>query len=249
MANNETRPNIFQLFSLPNILTLINLFSGCLAIVFLFNYQMEWVPYCVLFSLVADFLDGLAARFTKGSTEIGMQLDSLADVVSFGVVPGAIIFQLLFQKFESAEFPYSFTRIYLYSAPAFIMTLFAALRLAKFNLDKRQTDSFHGLATPAATIFVVGILLLALDNSYGMSAFVFSGKVLYGTVALLSVLMLTDIPMLAFKFKSFKWKGNEARYVFIFLSAILLATLKFAAVCLIIVLYTVFSITLKFFKK
>src|SRR5688572_12264958 len=143
---------IIALLNLPNILTLINLFSGCMAVVFLFNYQAEWVPYCVLISLIADFLDGFAARFTKNTTDIGKELDSLADVVSFGVVPGAIIFHLLFQKFETAEMPYSFLRIYLYSSPAFIITLFAALRLAKFNLDTRQSENFYGLATPAATV-------------------------------------------------------------------------------------------------
>jgi CDP-diacylglycerol--serine O-phosphatidyltransferase len=240
---------IFSLLNLPNILTLINLFSGCMAVVFLFNYQMEWVPYCVLVSLIADFLDGFAARFTKSTSDIGKELDSLADVVSFGVVPGAIIFQLLFQKFESADIPYSFLRIYLYSSPAFLITLFAALRLAKFNLDTRQSENFHGLATPAACIFVVGLLLLALDHSYGLSSLVFSGKVLYGTIILLPILMMSDLPMFGFKFKSFAWKGNEARYLFIILSIGLLATLKFAAVSAIIILYILFSIALKFIKR
>jgi CDP-diacylglycerol---serine O-phosphatidyltransferase len=240
---------IFSLLNLPNILTLINLFSGCIAIVFLFNYQMQWVPYCVLISLIADFLDGFAARFTKNTTDIGKELDSLADVVSFGVVPGAIIFQLLFQKFESADMPYSFLRIYLYSAPAFLITLFAALRLAKFNLDTRQSENFYGLATPAATIFVVGLLLLALDATYGLSSLIYSGKVLYGTIILLPILMMAELPMFGFKFKSFGWKGNEARYLFIILSIVLLATLKFAAVSLIIILYIIFSIALKFLKR
>jgi CDP-diacylglycerol--serine O-phosphatidyltransferase len=240
---------IFSLLNLPNILTLINLFSGCMAVVFLFNYQMQWVPYCVLVSLVADFLDGFAARFTKNTTDIGKQLDSLADVVSFGLVPGAIIFQLLFQKFETADIPYSFIRIYLYSSPAFLITLFAALRLAKFNLDTRQSENFHGLATPAATIFVVGLLALALDNSYGLTSLVFSGKVLYGAIVVLPLLMMADIPMFGFKFKSFGWKGNEARYLFIILAGVLLATLKFAAISLIIILYIIFSIALNLIKR
>jgi CDP-diacylglycerol--serine O-phosphatidyltransferase len=210
---------------------------------------MEWVPYCVLVSLVADFLDGFAARFTKSTTDIGKQLDSLADMVSFGLVPGAIIFQLLFQKFETSDIPYSFLRIYLYSSPAFIITLFAALRLAKFNLDTRQSENFHGLATPAATIFVVGLLLLVLNNSYGLTSLIFSGKVLYGSIILLPVLMMSDLPMFGFKFKSFGWKGNEARYLFIILSIGLLATFKFAAVSVIIILYIIFSIALKLIKR
>ena len=238
-----------SLFNLPNILTLINLFSGCMGIVFLFNYQTEWVPFCVLITLIADFLDGFAARLTKGSSAIGKELDSLADVISFGLLPGAIIFHLLFQKFESAEAPYSFLRIYLYASPAFLITCFAALRLAKFNLDTRQTENFHGLATPAATIFVTGILLLSWDNSCGLTSFVFSGKALYGTILLLCIMMIIDLPMFGFKFKSFSWKGNEERYLFIILSIGLLATLKFAAVSAIIILYIIFSIALKFIRQ
>ena len=238
-----------NLFNLANILTLINLFSGCIAVVFLFNYQIELVPYCVLVSLVADFFDGFAARLTKSSSDIGLQLDSLADVVSFGLVPGAILFHLLFLKYESSDAMLSVNRIYLYSAPAFILTLFSALRLAKFNVDERQTDGFIGLATPAATMFVVGLLLVFSNNSFGLTQFVFTGKVLYGTVALLSALMVAEIPMFGFKFKSFGWKGNEVKYLFIILSVVLIAALKFAAISLIIILYIIVSIIQKLFAK
>jgi CDP-diacylglycerol--serine O-phosphatidyltransferase len=239
---------MLQLFNLANLLTLINLFSGCMAIVFLFNYQIEWVPYCVLVSLVADFFDGFAARFTKSSTDIGKQLDSLADVISFGLVPGAILFEMLFRKFESAEVPYSFLKIYLFASPAFLVTLFAALRLAKFNIDTRQNVGFIGLATPAAAIFVTGLLLVFLNNTFGLGALVYNAKVLYGTVAVLPVLMLAEIPMFSFKFKSLAWKGNEIRFLFIILSLVLLATLTFAAIPLIIILYILISIVVKFFK-
>jgi len=237
------------LFSLPNLFTLVNLFAGCLAIVFLFGYQTEWVPYCVLISLVADFLDGFAARFTKSSSEIGKQLDSLADVVSFGFVPGAILFHLLFMKFETSDMVFSLNRMYAYSVPAFVVTLFAALRLAKFNLDTRQSENFYGLATPAATIFVVGLLLILLHNPFGLAHHILSGKVLYSTIAALSVLMLVDLPMFGFKFKSFDWKENELRYVFIILSLGLLVAFKFAAVSLIIILYILISITQKIISK
>ena len=241
--------SILSLFNLANILTLINLFSGCMAVVFLFNYQIELVPYCVLVSLVADFFDGFAARLTKSSSDIGLQLDSLADVVSFGFLPGAILFHLLFLKYESSDAMLSVNRIYLYSAPAFILTLFSALRLAKFNVDERQTDGFIGLATPAATMFVVGLLLVFLNNSFGLTQFIFTGKVLYGTIALLSVLMIAEIPMFGFKFKSFGWKGNEVKYLFIILSIVLIAALKFAAISLIIILYVIVSIIQKLFAK
>ena len=241
--------SVLSLFNIANILTLINLFSGCMAVVFIFNYQIELVPYCVLISLVADFLDGFAARLTKSASNIGLQLDSLADVVSFGVVPGAIIFQLLFQKYETSDAMLSTMRMYIYSAPAFIITLFAALRLAKFNVDTRQTDGFIGLATPAATMFVVGLLLIFLNNSYGLAPVVFTGKVLYGSIALLAVLMIAEIPMFSFKFKNYSVGYNKVRYLFIILSVVLLATLKFAAISLIIILYIIVSVIQKLTSK
>lgn len=241
--------SVLSLFNIANILTLINLFSGCMAVVFIFNYQIELVPYCVLISLVADFLDGFAARLTKSASNIGLQLDSLADVVSFGVVPGAIIFQLLFQKYETSDALLSTNRMFIYSAPAFIITLFAALRLAKFNVDTRQTDGFIGLATPAATMFVVGLLLIFLNNSYGLAPVIFTGKVLYGTIALLAVLMIAEIPMFSFKFKNYGFAHNKVRYLFIILSVVLLATLKFAAISLIIILYIIVSVIQKLTSK
>jgi len=241
--------NYLQLFSLPNILTLINLLSGCVAVVLLFSYRLELVPVCILISLVADFFDGFAARFTKSDSELGKQLDSLADVVSFGFVPGAILFELLFRKLESDPMAYSYRRMLMYAAPAFLVTLFAALRLAKFNIDKRQSDGFIGLATPAATVFIAGVLLIYVNDSFGLAHMVGARKFLYVVTVVISFLMIAEIPMFSFKFKNFGWQGNQIRYVFIILSLVLLATLKFAAVSLIIVLYILISIALKLFKK
>ncbi|MCW5908448.1 MAG: CDP-alcohol phosphatidyltransferase family protein [Chitinophagales bacterium] len=240
--------SFFSLINLPNLLTLLNLFAGCMAVVFTFNYRLEWVPACVLVSLIADFLDGFAARFTKNSTEIGKQLDSLADMVSFGVVPGVVLFELLFQLYESDGSSFSLKRIYLYSSAAFFIPLFASLRLAKFNLDTRQTDSFIGLATPAVTIFVTGILLLKLFPYEMVSGIIISKPAIYIYIALLSLLMVAELPMFSFKFKNFAWQGNEMRYLFIILSAVLLLTLKFAAVSLIIILYILISLAQKLLR-
>jgi CDP-diacylglycerol---serine O-phosphatidyltransferase len=234
--------DFFSLLSIPNILTLINLFAGCMAVVFIFNFHIELVPYCVAVSLVADFFDGFAARFFKSATDIGKQLDSLADVISFGLVPGLVLFQLLFQNYSSGGEFYSTAKIYLYSSPAFLVTLFAALRLGKFNVDTRQTDSFLGLATPAATIFIIGVLLVFLNNTFGLGPIIFDKIVLYAITLTISALMVSEIPMFAFKFKSFGWKGNEIIYLFIILSVVLLATLKFAAISLIVILYVLVSI-------
>lgn len=238
-----------QLFNLPNILTLINLFSGCLSVVFAFNYRIDWLPYCVLVSLIADFFDGFAARFVKTNSELGKQLDSLADVVSFGLVPGIIMFWMLNNSLRADLHSFSGTEILLASAPSFVLTLFAALRLAKFNIDTRQTDGFIGLATPAATMFITGLLLIVLHNNFGFASLLYNKFLLYGIVVLVSFLMIAELPMFSFKFKSFGWGGNEWRYVFIILSLVLLLTLKFAAISLIIVLYLLLSLTLKIINK
>jgi len=241
--------DFLSLLSVPNILTLINLFSGCLAVVFIFNFHIELVPYCVAVSLVADFFDGFAARLFKTSSDIGKQLDSLADVVSFGLVPGLVLFQMLYQNYTTGSEFYSSAKIYLYSSPAFLITLFAALRLAKFNVDTRQTNGFLGLATPAATAFIIGMLLILNNNSFGLGAIVFDKLVIYAIILVVSALMVAEIPMFAFKFKSFGWKGNEIVYLFIILSAVLLFTLKFAAVSVIVILYVLVSVIKDAFEK
>jgi CDP-diacylglycerol---serine O-phosphatidyltransferase len=241
--------SFWSLFNLPNILTLINLFSGCLAVVFVFNGNLDLVPYCTLVSLVADFFDGFAARFTKTFTDLGKQLDSLADMVSFGLVPGAVLYTLLYNNCKIDAVCGDVIKGIMYAAPAFVVTLFAALRLAKFNIDTRQSDGFIGLATPAATIFVAGILLLSIYPIAGISE-PFTGNIaLYAYAVVLSLLMVAELPMFSFKFKNFGWKGNEIRYLFIILSVVLIATLKFAAVSLIIVLYILISVAQKLISK
>jgi CDP-diacylglycerol--serine O-phosphatidyltransferase len=171
--------SVLSLFNLANMPNLINLFSGCMAVVFLFNYQMELVPYCVSrFRWWPIFLMALLHGLSKNPTDIGLQLDSLADVVSFGCSARApFMFQLLFLKYEISDtslFPLK--RMYaVFMLPHLSVTLFAALRLAKFNVDTRQSEGFIGLATPAATMFVVGLLLLMfLNNTFGLTKLVFS---------------------------------------------------------------------------
>jgi len=236
--------NYASLFSLPNLLTLVNLFSGCMAIVFLFSYRLDFIPYCVVVSLVADFLDGFAARFTKTSSDLGKQLDSLADVVSFGLVPGAILFHLLYRSYQSDLTRYPEWEIYALAAPGFFITLFAALRLAKFNIDTRQSDGFIGLATPAATMFVVGLLTAFLGNYFGLSSLLFSKLFLYSVIVIVSFLMIAELPMFSFKFKKIGWKGNEVQLLFAITSLLLFIAFQFAAFSGIIILYVFTSIVL-----
>lgn len=247
-----------KLFNLANILTLLNLFAGCAALVFIFSpsYQvgtlsegLQFVPIFTLVSLIADFFDGMASRFTKSAESgIGKQLDSLADVVSFGVVPAAVLYTLLTFYFRSVSSGEAEWQIMLYSCPAFILALFSALRLAKFNIDERQSDGFIGLATPACTIFIIGLLLVFLRNDYGLTHLLLNPYLLFGLVALLSWLLIAEIAMFSFKFKNFGWASNGLRYMFIIAAVVLLAAFKFAGISLTVVLYVLVSVITMFMK-
>jgi CDP-diacylglycerol--serine O-phosphatidyltransferase len=247
-----------KLFNLANILTLINLLAGCVALVLIFSpsYQvgtlsdgLQYVPYFTLVSLIADYFDGMAARLTKSiQSGIGKQLDSLADVVSFGVVPAAVLYTLLTLHFRSVSTNESEWQIMLYSSPAFLIALCSALRLAKFNVDERQTESFIGLATPANTILVMGVLLVFLRNDYGLTHILLHPLMLFGLIAVLSYLLIAEIPMFSFKFKRFGWAGNEVRYMFIIASLVLLGAFKFAGISLAVVLYILVSLVQLFIK-
>jgi CDP-diacylglycerol--serine O-phosphatidyltransferase len=247
-----------KLLNLANILTLINLFAGCAALVLIFSPSsqvgtlsegLQYVPYFTLASLIADYFDGMAARYTRSTLSgIGKELDSLADVVSFGVVPAAVLYTLLTLYFKSVSTNENEWQIMIYSSPAFLVALFSALRLAKFNVDARQSENFIGLATPANTIFIMGLLLVFLRNDYHLSHILINPFVLFGIVAALSFLLIAEIPMFSFKFKNFGWAGNEIRYMFIIASLVLLAGFKFAGISLAIVLYVLTSIVLTFIK-
>jgi len=242
-----------KLFNLANILTLVNLLAGCAALVLIFSpsYQvgtlsegLQYVPYFTLISLIADYFDGMAARLTKSATTsgIGKQLDSLADVVSFGVVPSMVLYSLLTLYFKSVSTNQNELQIMLSASPAFLIALFSALRLAKFNVDERQSESFIGLATPANTILIMGLLLVFLRNDYNLSHLLLNPLVLFGLVGVLSYLLVAEIPMFSFKFKSFGWSGNEVRYMFIIASLVLLIAFKFAGLSLAVVLYVLVSV-------
>lgn len=227
-----------QLFNLPNILTLINLLAGCGALVALFNYQADKVIYFTGISLIADFFDGIAARGLKINSPIGKELDSLADVVSFGVVPSGVFYFMLNNSFRaSSTADTSDLQPILWAFPAFLFALFAALRLAKFNVDERQTQGFIGLATPAATIFVIGLLEIYLHNSFGWTKTVAQPFFLYSCIAFLCYAMICELPMFSFKFNNFSWQENKAPFVFLGISAVLLVFFHLAAFPLIILLY------------
>lgn len=214
---------------IPNAITCANLFSGCIGIVYAFQGQLETAACFVLLSGIFDFFDGFAARLLHVKSAIGKELDSLADVVSFGFLPGVVMFQLLRQSdYPSAYLPYL----------GFAITIFSALRLAKFNIDTRQTEDFIGLNTPMNTIFIVSLPFIRQDYP----ALIGSAAVLTAIVLLVSWLLISEIRIFSMKFSNTGWKQNKYRYLFLILSAIFLLLLRFVAVPLILVLYIALSI-------
>jgi CDP-diacylglycerol--serine O-phosphatidyltransferase len=233
-----------MLKQIPNLITLTNAFMGCLCLICIFTDQMDWLPYFLAVGLAADFGDGLAARLLKASSPLGKELDSLADMISFGAVPGAMFYYLINQSQEISQ-PVFGEWGTLWGLAGFIITVFAAYRLAKFNIDTRQNESFVGLNTPATTIFSFGLLLIAQNNTYGLNAYLLQLPTLLVLVGILSFLLVAEIPLFSFKFKSFGWAGNEVRFIFILMAIGLLILLPIGlALVSAISLYLISSLVL-----
>ena len=224
---------------IPNIITLVNLFCGCLALPFAFSGDYIPVFWLLTAGGVADYMDGLIARGLKVYSTLGKELDSLADMVSFGVVPGVILYRLLLEGQGAAAETSAF---FLPAAPAFLLTVFAGYRLGKFNIDTRQVDHFIGLPTPACTVFVAGLLMIFEFNSFGMRAWVSNPYFLYSCTLLLSVLLISEVPMFNLKFKNLQWAGNEIRIIFLVTAVLLLIIFREMAFSIIISLYILLSL-------
>jgi CDP-diacylglycerol--serine O-phosphatidyltransferase len=229
---------------LPNALTLGNLFCGCCAVLFILNGRVQEAALFTVGSFVLDYADGLAARLLHVASPLGKELDSLADVVSFGVAPGALFYHMLSAGAcpDAWElYPPNNVRIgicYL-GLPAFILSAFAGLRLGRFNLDTRQTQHFIGLTTPATTVFVLGLALASAENRFGINAWLLQLPVLYGLIGLLSVLMNSNIPMFGLKFGGPAW---WLPLVFLGLFLGLWWPLKELALSVVVVCYVVASV-------
>lgn len=229
---------------IPNFITLMNLFSGIISIYFCLTGDVRLAGLMIFVAAILDFFDGFAARILHAKSDIGAQLDSLADVVSFGVAPGFILFQMI--RFSlGMDFSPVETSGYLPFA-AFVLPLFGALRLAKFNVDDEQTDSFKGLPIPAQALVVASfpsiVLTCFIDNPNFYLQLVSNTWFLIGVGVLLSGLMVSNLPMFSLKFSSFSWAENQTRYLFLILSVFLIILLKMAAVPLIVLLYLLLSV-------
>lgn len=216
--------------SIPNTITLLNLLSGMMATSFAFEGKIEMALIFIFAAAIFDFFDGFAARLLKAYSPLGKDLDSLADLISFGVAPSAMLYMVSACNYF-----------------AFVIAAFSALRLAKFNNDTRQTTTFIGLPTPANAILIssatyLSIQLGALTHIYQMVFTSYIGSSV--TAAVLSILLVSEIPMFSLKFKSYGFRDNIVVYSFLLLSLIGLFILKIWALPLIIVAYILLSIAL-----
>ena len=199
-----------------------------------------WAGYLVIVAAVFDLFDGMAARLLKISSAIGKDLDSLADLVSFGFVPGAMLFKLLQVNIDAVSGNEMLTRVIQFIP--FVVTIFSAIRLAKFNTDTRQTDSFIGLPTPANTLFVISLPLILADDQFGLTEMILNPYFIVILSLGMSFLLVAELPLIALKFKNLRWKDNSYQFMLIAGAAILLAGLKFTAIPLIILLYVLLSL-------
>lgn len=270
------------MFNIPNLFTAANLICGVIAIILALSGRIEIAPFVIYLGALFDFFDGFLARKLKVSSEMGKQLDSLADMVTFGVAPGILMMVVMITTiyidgpFYTNDFAshvhfqlQNWINAVFYNVPnsmdasikylpfaAMFIPFMSMFRLAKFNLDTRQSDSFIGVPTPLNTFFFTFfplILWMEFDvwkYDEGIIGYVFNSYFLVGLIILMSLLLVAEIPLFSLKFKHFKWKGNEIRFSFLLISAILIPILLVWAIPIIVFLQLILSvIDNKFSKK
>lgn len=230
---------------IPNTITLCNLLCGVLATIFAYNGYYQHAAVFFLLGIVFDFFDGFTARMLHVKSDIGKELDSLADCITSGLLPSMVIYTMMQASLSSMStdwvadwFPVSWAQII--SSSAFLIVMFSALRLAIFNLDTRQTESFIGLPTPACGLVVVFLPFLR-DIAFFSEALT-NYWVLLALTIILSLLLVSQIPLFALKFKNFGWKGNQNKWILIAFSAVMIFLMNWKAFPFIIIFYLILSV-------
>lgn len=231
---------------IPNTITLLNLLAGLLALIHAFNGNYNEAFSLVCLGIFFDYWDGFFARIWKVQSPIGLQLDSLADMVTSGVVPGLVMYKML-ADIQDNQSQYNLTEdtYYMGVVPylGFLITLASCYRLAKFNIDTRQTDSFIGLPTPANALLIMSIPMIQFHSEFEwLVDFLSNPYVLVGVTVLSSYLLNAEIPLFSLKVKSFSWEKYKMQVVFLILSLILIVLLEFIAIPIIILLYVILSV-------
>jgi len=243
---------------LPNFFTLLNLFFGCIAVVLILQTgetivimddggatqvalpeKIWWGALFIFAAAVVDFLDGFLARLLKANSAMGEQLDSLSDMVSFGVAPGMILYQLLRISYAQQEGGLDISIIYL--LPAFVFTAAVAWRLAKFNISNNQKYNFQGVPSPAAGLVVASLPLIILYQYFNIQTIFINKWLLYGLILFLSFLMLSNRSFMGLKFSNFSLQNNLLKYILVITSIIAIVALQWLAVPLIFIIYIVLS--------
>ena len=237
---------------IPNLITSLNLASGFVSVIFIMNGDLITASWLILAAMIFDFLDGFSARLLRAYSAIGKELDSLADVVSFGVAPGLILFRLLAESLNVPQ-PFTFnsdtipSSLLLFSTA--LMPVCAGLRLAIFNVDETQAKSFKGLPTPANALAVISIVFaLHYGNSDIIRSITGSPAALAILTLILSLLMVTRLPLLSLKTTDLKFRGNEGRYLLLLMAGLAFIFGGISAAPLIIPLYIVASVISLLFR-
>lgn len=247
---------------IPNLFTLLNLFFGCLAIVFILqngimvSYDVNGINYinipekivfasiCIGIAAVVDFFDGFIARLFQATSAMGKELDSLADVVSFGVAPSLIVYQFLRMSFAKEENGIEVNMIWF--VPAFIIACAAAYRLAKFNIDNSQQYGFKGVPTPAIGLLIASLPLIYWYSGSDLVTDLLLNKwFLYALIAVVSYLMVSNLPIMALKFKDYRIQNNIPKLILLAVAVVAAVFLKWIAVPVVFVVYIMLSLTLK----
>lgn len=282
-----------KMFNIPNLITASNMLCGVFAIILAFAGRIDIAPYFIFLAAVLDFFDGFAARLLKQQGELGKQLDSLADMISFGLAPGIIIMVVLITQTAQVNLEdimwhgeyvsaktvvetngkiislvpvwmavddwksalINFKDIDFLPFAALIIPFFSMFRLAKFNIDTRQSESFIGLPTPANTIFFMAFPLLMTQYGaktgweHDLILWLIQPIVLIPIIVIMSLLLVSELPLFALKFKHFKWKGNEIRFIFLISCGILISTLLIWSIPIIVLLYLLLSFIQHILRK
>lgn len=231
---------------IPNALTLLNLTSGLLALISVFNGYFDHAFYFVCLGIFFDFWDGFAARKLGVSSELGLQLDSLADMVTSGVVPGLMMFKLFEQIQENIpQYMVTEDTFYMGMVPyfGFLITIGSCYRLAKFNIDTRQTENFIGLPTPANTLLIMSIPMIQYADQYEWLTDILDNPYVLLAITILSTYLLNaEVKLFSLKLKDFSWANNKVRYSFLIYAVILLVLFEVVAIPIIILSYILWSV-------
>lgn len=249
---------------IPNALTIANLLLGIFAIITILESSelveirdiikgeynivpnpLNWnklalASFLIILAGIFDFFDGFLARILNAQSEIGKQLDSLADLVTFGVAPSIMLYKLIGEAYSFQNTALGVSTILLW--PGLLIAITGAIRLAKFNISTEQSYSFIGLPIPGAAMFIISLPLILLNNPFNLKEIVLTPIFLYCTTIVISYLMISNVRLMALKFKGFTWKDNSTKYIFIIISTALVFGLQFLAIPIIIFIYIITSL-------